>query len=89
MKNFDKNEIKKKIPLIKYDDLLGGILMPGDGSGDPSGITHLLAKAAKMEGAKIFEKSPVNKILIRNGKIKGVITNGIKIFVFISNFLKN
>ena len=75
----DKNEIKKKIPLIKYDDLLGGILMPGDGSGDPSGITHLLAKAAKMEGAQIFEKSPVNKILIRNGKIEGVITNGIKI----------
>ena len=30
--------------------LLGGILMPGDGSADPSGVTQLLAKAARKEG---------------------------------------
>ena len=44
--NFDvqilsKEDIKEKIPLIKNDDLCGGILMPGDGSGDPSGICLL------------------------------------------------
>ncbi len=82
--NFDvqilnKDQIKEKIPLIKNDDLLGGILMPGDGSGDPSGITQLLAKAAKGEGARIFEDSPVEKILIKNKKIEGVIVNGQKI----------
>ena len=36
--NFDvqilnKDQVKEKVPLIKKDDLLGGILMPGDGSG--------------------------------------------------------
>ncbi len=82
--NFDvqilnKDQVKEKVPLIKNDDLLGGILMPGDGSGDPSGITQLLAKAAKSEGANIFEDSPVDKILIRNKKIEGVIVNGQKI----------
>ena len=82
--NFDvqilnKDEIKDKVPLIKNDDLLGGILMPGDGSGDPSGITQMLAKAAKMEGAKIFEDSPVEKILIKNKRIEGVVVNGQKI----------
>jgi len=66
----NKDEIKDKVPLIKNDDLLGGILMPGDGSGDPSGITQLLAKAAKAEGAKIFEKTPVTKILVKNKRIK-------------------
>ena len=40
--------------------------MPGDGSGDPSGITQLLAKAARAEGAKIFEDSPVEDILVKN-----------------------
>ena len=39
----------------------------------------MLAKAAKMEGAKIFEKSPVEEILITNGKISGVKVNGQKI----------
>ena len=82
--NFDvqilnKDQVKEKVPLIKNEDLLGGILMPGDGSGDPSGITQLLAKAAKSEGASIFEDSPVDKILIRNKKIEGVIVNGQKI----------
>ena len=82
--NFDvqilnKDEIKEKIPLIKNEDLLGGILMPGDGSGDPSGITQLLAKAARAEGAKIFEDLPVEKILVKNKKIEGVIVNGQKI----------
>ena len=30
--------------------------MPGDGAGDPTGITHMLAKAARAEGAKILRK---------------------------------
>ena len=46
--------------------------MPGDGAADPSGVTHMLAKAAKMEGAKIYEKSPVKEILTKNGRISGV-----------------
>ena len=75
----NKDEIKDKVPLIKNDDLLGGILMPGDGSGDPSGITQLLAKAARAEGAKIFEDSPVEDILVKNKRIEGVVVNGEKI----------
>ena len=75
----NKDQIKEKVPLIKTDDLLGGIFMPGDGSGDPSGITNLLAKAAKLEGAKFYEDSPVEDIIIKNKKVKGVVVNGEKI----------
>jgi len=49
--------------------------MPGDGQADPIGVTTLLAKAAKEEGVKIFEKSPVEKILVKNGRIAGVKVN--------------
>ena len=49
--------------------------MPGDGAADPSGVTHMLAKAAKMEGAKIYEKSPVKEILTKKGRISGVRVN--------------
>ena len=35
--------------------------MPGDGQADPTGVTNLLAKAAKELEVQIFEKSPVEK----------------------------
>jgi len=75
----DKEKIKKDFPIINEKDVLGGILMPGDGAADPVGVTNMLAKAARLEGAKIFEKSPVEKILTKNGRIAGVIVNGQKV----------
>ncbi len=72
----NKDEIKRKYPMMKTEDLKGGVLMPGDGAADPSGVTHMLAKAARQGGAKIHEKSPVEKILLRNGRVYGVIVNG-------------
>ena len=38
--------------MINTNDLKGGVLMPGDGAADPSGDTHMLAKAARLGGAK-------------------------------------
>jgi len=76
VKILEKNQIKKDFPIINEKDILGGILMPGDGAADPVGVTNMLAKAAKLEGAQIFEKSPVEKILTKNGRIAGVKVNG-------------
>jgi len=75
----DKDQIKKDYPIINTEEILGGILMPGDGAADPSGVTYMLAKAAKEEGVQIFEQSPVDEILTKNGKIEGVKVNGQKI----------
>ncbi len=72
----NKDQIKKDYPIVNTDEVIGGILMPGDGAADPSGVTHMLAKAAKMEGAQIFEKSPVEEIITKNGKISGVKAKG-------------
>ena len=55
IKILDKDEIKKNYPMIFTDDLKGGVLMPGDGAADPSGVTHMLAKGARLNGAQIFE----------------------------------
>ncbi len=70
------SEAEEKFPGIKTNDLKGGIFMPGDGQADPVGVTNLLAKAARKEGVKIFEKSPVEKIIKKNGRVSGVIVNG-------------
>ena len=65
-------QIKKIYPILNEKGILGGIFMPGDGQADPVGVTNLLAKAAKNEGVQIFQKSPVQKILTKNGKVHGV-----------------
>ena len=69
-----KKRIKELYPVINDDDILGGVYMPEDGQADPVGVTNVLAKAAKMEGAQIFEKTPVEKILVKDKKIIGVQT---------------
>ncbi len=71
----NKEEIKKNYPMMNTEDLKGGLLMPGDGSADPSGVTHMLAKGAKKGGAKIYEHSPVETVLKKNGKVCGVKVN--------------
>ena len=70
----DKKKILDLYPIINNQDILGGVYMPEDGQADPVGVTNVLAKAAKMEGVKIFEKSPVTKILLKDNKITGVET---------------
>ena len=69
-----KERIKELYPVINDEDILGGVYMPEDGQADPVGVTNVLAKAAKMKGAQIFEKTPVEKILVKDKKIVGVQT---------------
>jgi len=76
LKILNKEEIKKKYPMMSTEDLKGGVLMPGDGSADPSGVTHMLAKGARKGGAKIYEQSAVETILTKNGRVYGVRVNG-------------
>ena len=70
----NKQNVKELYPVINDQDILGGVYMPEDGQADPVGVTNVLAKAAKMEGAQIFEKTPVTKILIKDSRITGVET---------------
>ena len=70
----NKKQTKDIYPNIYNDDLIGSVYMPKDGQADPIGVTNVLAKAARIEGVKIFEKTPVEKILIRNDRIAGVKT---------------
>jgi glycine cleavage system aminomethyltransferase T/glycine/D-amino acid oxidase-like deaminating enzyme len=70
----DKKKVKDLYPVIYDEDIYGGVYMPEDGQADPVGVTNVLAKAARMEGVKIFEKTQVEKILVKDGKVIGVQT---------------
>jgi len=75
----DKQKVKDLYPVINDQDILGGVFMPEDGQADPVGVTNVLAKAARQKGVKIYEKTPVTKILVKNNRINGVETANGKI----------
>ncbi len=74
-----KEQIKSLYPLINTEDVIGGVHIPNDGQADPVGVTNVLAKAAKQNGANIIEHCSVKKILIQNKQIVGVETDQGKI----------
>ncbi len=73
------DKIEEIYPLINTKDIVGGVYIPHDGQADPVGVTNVLAKAAKNNGAKIIEQCLVKKIVLKNNKITGVETNKGKI----------
>ncbi|MDB5665641.1 FAD-dependent oxidoreductase [Cypionkella sp.] len=61
-------------PLMTIDDLVGAAYLPTDGQANPSDITQSLAKGARMAGVKIFEDTPVSRVIVEDGRIRGVET---------------
>ena len=61
-------------PIMEIGDLVGAAFLPTDGQASPSDITQSLAKGARMAGVKIFEDTPVTRILVEDGRIAGVET---------------
>ncbi len=68
-------EISERWPLMNASGVLGGILMPSDGSANPIDLTQALAKGARMHGAMIHENIKVEEVLTDGGKVTGVCTD--------------
>ncbi len=68
-------EAQEKFPFITTDGVVGAAFIPSDGYIDPYALTQSLAKAAKLNGAKISENTGVKDIIIENRRAVGVITN--------------
>ncbi len=67
-------EIKDLFPLARVDDLLAGFYVKEDGRVNPVDVTMALAKGARNQGVKIFEKTPSTGIIKKNGVATGVKT---------------
>ncbi|XP_076169845.1 pyruvate dehydrogenase phosphatase regulatory subunit, mitochondrial [Ptiloglossa arizonensis] len=67
-------EIQEICPLLRVDDLVGGLWIPGDGVGDPYQICLTLIGEAKKKGVKVFENCKVTKVLTQNSRIEAVET---------------
>src|SRR4029077_20264833 len=62
-------------PVMRVDDLVGTIWLPGDGKANPTDLTMALAKGARMRGARIIEKARVTDVLTKDERISGVRTD--------------
>jgi 4-methylaminobutanoate oxidase (formaldehyde-forming) len=67
-------EVGERAPLLRTDDLVGGIWIPGDGKANPADLCMSLAKGARQRGVKIFEDIEVTGVDLDEGRVKGVKT---------------
>ncbi|WP_342620100.1 FAD-dependent oxidoreductase [Rhodoferax sp. GW822-FHT02A01] len=68
------SEVLALWPGMHGGDVVGGVFLPKDGRTNPIDTTQALAKGAKSRGARIFEDTAVEKILVENGRAVGVRT---------------
>lgn len=68
------SEAAKLWPLMATDDLKGAVWLPGDGKANPTDLTQSLAKGARQNGVKVFEKIRVTNVETENGAVSAVVT---------------
>lgn len=65
-------EAGERWPVMRTDDLVGGVWLPGDGKVNPSDLTQALARGARQRGALILERMRVTGIVTADGAARGV-----------------
>jgi glycine cleavage system aminomethyltransferase T/glycine/D-amino acid oxidase-like deaminating enzyme len=74
IESLQPEEIKERWPLLEVADIVGGVYLPKDGQTNPIDTANALAKGAKQRGARIFEHTPVMRVLTEKGRAIGVRT---------------
>jgi heterotetrameric sarcosine oxidase gamma subunit len=64
----------ERYPLMRTDDLIGAVWIPGDGKANPADITQALARGARAGGAQIHEGVKVTGVRLERGRVAGVHT---------------
>ena len=68
-------EAGDKWPVMRTDDLVGGVWLPGDGKANPADITQALARGARNGGAIVREGVRVTGVETEKGRVKAVLTD--------------
>ncbi|MGY8687598.1 MAG: GcvT family protein, partial [Verrucomicrobiales bacterium] len=71
----DADESQEKWPLMRTDDVLGGVWLPRDGRVIPGHTAIAMAKGAVNRGATILEETRVAEVLMKDDRAVGVRTD--------------
>ena len=70
------DDIRRLVPFVRLDGILGGTYCPADGYAAPYEVTMGYAAAARRRGVTIHEQRPVTAVLRQSGRVVGVETTG-------------
>ncbi|NVM25468.1 MAG: FAD-binding oxidoreductase [Desulfobacterales bacterium] len=68
----DPDEIRRRWPFLRVDDLLGGSYTKGDGYAGPYEVLQGFAKGARRLGAMLREGTEVTGIQVKKGRVQAV-----------------
>lgn len=68
-------EVAERFPLVELDGVVGAAYLESDGYLDPSQLCYALAKLARAAGTRIFPRTRVTGIDVRDGRVHGVRTD--------------
>lgn len=70
-----REELSERWPWIVVDDVKSAFFVPSNGQVNPLDVTVALSKGARALGAQIFENTKVLELVVRDGKVAGVVTD--------------
>src|ERR1700691_1910866 len=68
-------QARELYPVMRTDDLVGAIWLPGDGRANPTDLTAALARGARDKGVTIRERTRVTAISVKDRTVTGVTTD--------------
>lgn len=68
------DEVRRRLPLMSFEDALGGTFNQDDGLVDPNSVVSGYISAAQRLGVHCLADAPVTGVQARKGKIEGVAT---------------
>lgn len=71
----DEDEVRRRLPLLRLEDIQGGTFNPRDGIVDPNGVVMGYIQGAQRFGAKCLGGVEVLSIQVQNGRVASVETN--------------
>ena len=72
----DGDEVRRRLPFMRFDDALAGTFHAKDGLADPHSIVQGYARRARDLGARIVTDAPVTGIVVQGGRVRAVETPG-------------
>lgn len=68
------DDIRRLVPYVRLDDIIGGAYCPTDGYAAPYEVTMGYAAAARRLGVTIHERRPVSRVVQASNRVTGVET---------------
>jgi glycine/D-amino acid oxidase-like deaminating enzyme/glycine cleavage system aminomethyltransferase T len=69
------DEVSRRLAIIDPQSLVGGLWVPSDGRVNPTDVVMAYGKAARARGVRIQEQVEVLEVTVRDGIVRGVVTN--------------